>query len=72
MKPLKQHVRRMTSNMIDQVKEEIKRLPQKEFIRTNRYVEWLSIIVLVVKDDGKFMLWIDFGKLNTNFLSKDM
>jgi hypothetical protein len=37
-----------------------------------RYVEWLSIIVSVIKDDGKFMLCIDFGKLNTNFLSKDM
>jgi len=62
----------MTSNMVDQVKEEIKKLPQEGFIRMTRYVEWLSIIVSVIKDDGKIMLCIDFGKLNTNFLSKDM
>jgi len=29
----------MTSNMVDQVKEEIKRLPQEGFIRMTRYVE---------------------------------
>ena len=52
-KPYKQKPRRMSPEVIQKVKEEILRLLKAGFIRTARYVEWLSNIVLVVKKNGK-------------------
>ena len=48
------------------VKEEIERLLQAGFIRTARYVEWLSNVVPVVKKNGKKRVCIDFRNLNTS------
>ena len=50
--------------MIRKVKEEILRLLKAGFIRTARYVEWLSSIVPVVKKNGKMRVCIDFRNLN--------
>ena len=44
-KPYKQKPRRMGPEVIQKVKEEILRLLKAGFIRTTRYVEWLSNIV---------------------------
>lgn len=54
----------MSSEVELQVKEEIKRLIKVGFIRTARYVTWLSNIVLVVKKNGKIRVCIDFRNLN--------
>ncbi|GKV39528.1 hypothetical protein SLEP1_g47286 [Rubroshorea leprosula] len=47
-KPFKQPPRRMSPEVTLKVKEEIERLLKVGFIRTSRYVEWLSNVVPVV------------------------
>lgn len=64
-KPYKQPPRRMSTEVMLKVKEKIERLLQAGFIRTARYVEWLSNIVPVVKKNGKLRVCIDFRNLNT-------
>lgn len=63
-KPHKQPPRKMSNEVILKVKEEIERLLMAGFIRTARYVEWLSNIVPVVKTSGKIRICIDFRDLN--------
>ncbi|GKV50531.1 hypothetical protein SLEP1_g57234 [Rubroshorea leprosula] len=46
------------------IKEEIERLLKVGFIRTSRYVEWLSNVVPVVKKNGKLRICVDFRILN--------
>ena len=51
--------------MNDRIKEEINRLLEAGFIRSCRYAEWISNIVLVEKKDlGKIRACIDFINLN--------
>lgn len=59
-----QPLRRMTYEIIPQVKAEIERFLKAKFIRTVRYVEWLSNIVFVVKKNGKIRVCIDYRILN--------
>lgn len=47
------------------IKEEIESLLKVGFIRTTKYVEWLSNIVSVLKKNGKLRVCIDFRNLNT-------
>ena len=60
----------MSSEVTLKVKDKIERLLKAGFIRTARYVEWLSNVVPVVKKNGKLRVCIDFRNLNL-FLSKD-
>ena len=46
------------------VKDEIERLLKAGFIRTTRYMEWLSNIAIVFKKNGKIRACIDFRNLN--------
>ncbi|KAM1778999.1 hypothetical protein ACFX12_040426 [Malus domestica] len=48
-KPMKQAPRRMSKEIEEKVKEEIKRLVKAGFIRPAKYVEWLANIVHVLK-----------------------
>jgi len=51
--------------MNDRIKEEINRLLEAGFIRSCRYVEWISNIVPVEKKDSvKIRVCIDFRNLN--------
>ena len=54
----------MATEIILKVMEEIERLLGAGFIRTTRYVEWLSNIVLVLKKNGKLRVCIDFRDIN--------
>ena len=63
-RPFKQPPRRMSTEVELQVKEEIERLLEAKFIRTARYVTWLSNIVPVVKKNGRIRPCIDFRNLN--------
>ena len=65
VKPIKQKPRRMEPEITLKVKEEVSRLLKAGFIRTARYVEWLSNIVPVMKKNGKLRVFIDFRDLNT-------
>jgi hypothetical protein len=46
------------------VKKEVEGLIEANFIRPCRYAEWISIIVLVYKKNGKMRVCIDFRDLN--------
>ncbi|KAL2332838.1 hypothetical protein Fmac_014051 [Flemingia macrophylla] len=61
---IKQSPRRFALNVMDKIKEEIERLLKAKFIRTSRYVEWLSNIVPVIKNNGKMRICINFRDLN--------
>jgi hypothetical protein len=48
-KPFKQLAKRHNSELIGRIKEEVERLLQAQFIRTARYADWVSNIVLIEK-----------------------
>ena len=50
--------------MLPKIKQEIERLLKVDFIRTARYVQWLSNIILVIKKNSKVRICIDFHNLN--------
>ena len=64
-KPVKQLPRKMTPEVTSKVKEEIERLLGAGFIRTTRYVEWVSNVVPVMKKNGKLRVCIDYRSLNS-------
>lgn len=54
----------MAPDVVSKVKVEIERLLKAKFIRTIRYVTWLSNIFLVIKKNGKLQVCINFRNLN--------
>ena len=57
--------------MNDRIKEEINHLLEAGFIRSCRYAEWISNIVLIEKkDSGKIRVCIDFRNFNKKPLLK--
>ncbi|OMO89508.1 Retrotransposon gag protein [Corchorus capsularis] len=64
-RPYQQPPRRIANDVILKVKEEVERLLKAGFIRTARYVEWISNIVPVVKKNGKIRVCVDFRNLNS-------
>jgi len=52
------------------IKEKIERLLKSKFIRTSRYVEWLTNIFSAIKKNGTLKVCIDFRDLN-NATPKD-
>ena len=46
------------------VKEEIEKRLKAKFIRPTRYVQWLSNIVPMMKNNGKLRVCVDFRDLN--------
>ena len=46
------------------IKTEITRLIEANFVRQYRYAEWISNVVLVYKKNGKLLVCIDFKDLN--------
>ncbi|XP_015969312.1 uncharacterized protein LOC107492768 [Arachis duranensis] len=65
VKPVKQPPRRFTPEVVQKIKEEVERLLKAKFIRTARYVNWISNIVPVMKKNGKLRVCIDFRNLNS-------
>jgi hypothetical protein len=64
-KPYKQPPRKIYKNeVLADVKKEIERLLDANFIRPCRYAEWISNIVPVYKKNGKMRVCIDFRYLN--------
>ena len=56
--------RRMSKEVEMKVKEEIENILKAKFIRPIRYVQWLENIVLVMKQNGKLRVRVDFRDLN--------
>jgi hypothetical protein len=46
------------------VKKEVEKMLEAGFIRTCRYAEWISSVVLVQKKDGRWRVCVDFRDLN--------
>ncbi|KAL1299817.1 hypothetical protein AAHE18_18G135300 [Arachis hypogaea] len=65
IKPIKQPPRRFAPEVVQKIKEEIERLLKAKFIRTARYVNWISNIVPVMKKNEKLRICIDFRDLNS-------
>jgi hypothetical protein len=64
-KPYKQPPRKIYKDeVLADVKKEVERLIEANFIRPCRYVEWISNIVPVYKKNGKMRVCIDFRDLN--------
>lgn len=61
----------MAPDVISRVKVRIKKLLETIFIRTTKYVTWLSNIVPAIKKKGKLRVCIDFRNLN-NATTKGM
>ena len=63
-RPYQQGARRCNSKILPDIKAEITRLIEVNFIRQCRYAEWISNVVLVYKKNGKLRVCIDFRDLN--------
>jgi hypothetical protein len=64
-KPYKQPPRKVYKDeVLADVKKEIERLLDANFVRPCRYAEWISNIVPVYKKNGKMRVCIDFRDLN--------
>ena len=61
--PFQQPLRRISKDVELKVNEEIEKLLKSKFIRPTRYVQWLENIVLVMKKNGKFRVYVDFRDL---------
>jgi hypothetical protein len=54
----------MRTEVLEEVKKEIEKMPEAGFIRPCRYAEWISTIVPVQKKDGRWRVCMDFRDLN--------
>ena len=69
--PFQQMPIRMSKEGELKVKEEIEKLLKAKFIIPTRYVQWLANIVLMMKNNGKLRVCVDFRDLN-DATPKDM
>ena len=63
-RPYQQGARRCNPKMLLDIKAEITRLIEANFIRQCCYAEWISNVVHVYKKNGKLRVCIDFRDLN--------
>jgi hypothetical protein len=54
----------MSTEVLEEVKNEIEKMLEVGFIRPCRYAEWISIIVPIQKNDGQWQVCVDFRNLN--------
>jgi hypothetical protein len=64
-KPYKQPPRKIYKDeVLADMKKQVERLVEANFIRPCRYAEWISNIVPIYKKNGKMWVCIDFRDLN--------
>ena len=63
-KPLRQKKRVIALERNNAIKEEVQKLVTVEFIREAYYPNWLSNVVMVKKENGKWRMCVDFTDLN--------
>jgi hypothetical protein len=54
----------MRTEVLEEVKKEIEKMLEVGFIRPCRYAEWISSIVPVQKNDGRWRVCVDFRNFN--------
>ena len=62
-KPIKQKLRQFRTKKKQAIQEEVTKLLQAEHITKIRYPKWLSNIIVVPKNGGKWRIYIDFNDL---------
>jgi len=62
--PHEQPARRCNPNILPDIKAEITKLIEAEFVRQCRYADWISNVVPVYKKNGKLHMCIDYRNLN--------
>jgi hypothetical protein len=63
-KPMKQKLRKMSTERAEAAKAEVQRLLVARVIRHVQYPEWLVNVVMVRKKNGKWRMCVDFTDLN--------
>ena len=63
-RPVCQPQQRMNPNLRDIVKEEIQKLLEARFIYPISDNEWVSPLVIVPKNNGKWRVYVDYRELN--------
>uniref|UniRef100_A0A2N9EQG7 Reverse transcriptase domain-containing protein n=1 Tax=Fagus sylvatica TaxID=28930 RepID=A0A2N9EQG7_FAGSY len=63
-KPVRQMLRRMKSEILLKIKEEVEKQLRAEFLSTVTYLDWVANIVPVPKKDGKVRMCMDYPNLN--------
>jgi hypothetical protein len=61
----------MKAKVLAEVKKEVEKMLEAEFIRPCRYAEWISSIVPVQKKDGRWRVYVDFRDLNRTTLKDE-
>ncbi len=54
----------MNPNYATTIKQNIDKLLATRFIQPVEEATWLSQVVVVLKNNGKLRIWVDFRKLN--------
>jgi hypothetical protein len=54
----------MRTEVLVEVKKEIEKMLEAGFIRPCRYAEWISSILPIQKNDGRWWVRVDFRDLN--------
>ncbi|XP_052479611.1 uncharacterized protein LOC105801050 [Gossypium raimondii] len=63
-KPVQQKLRRMRSDVVLKIKEEVQKQFDAGFLQVVKYSEWVANIVPVPKKDGKVRMCVDYMDLN--------
>ena len=63
-KPVKQKLRKIQSDGMLKIKEEITRQIDAGFLMVTEYPQWVANVVPVPKKDGKIQVCVDFRDLN--------
>ncbi|KAA3486551.1 RNA-directed DNA polymerase (Reverse transcriptase), Ribonuclease H-like protein [Gossypium australe] len=63
-KLVQQKLRRMRSDVLLKIKEEVKKQFDAGFLQVLKYSEWVANIVLIPKKDGKVRICVDYKDLN--------
>ena len=71
MKPVKHKLRRTKPEWTLKIKEEVEKQYNARFLRVVNYPKWLANVVLVLKNDGKVRMCVDFRDLNKASLKDD-